>query len=161
MADNKKMPDNRGKKYKRTVYDPRVDIFKQFYLKIDSYTFMNILQSALRAGYSEQYARNISVQRPSWWVDLMNSAEYNRAKMLEEAENRLYERVTEKSVDDVQRLKIQTDVAKFVTERLGKDKYSTRQELTGADGRRLFTNEQRATAKTPVAALFKGVKAPD
>lgn len=151
-------PDNTGKKYKRTVYDPRIDIFKQFYLKPDSYTFMNILQSALRAGYSDQYAQNISTQKPGWWVELMNSAEFNRAKMMKEAENRLYERITDET-DDPQRMKLQTDVAKFVTERLGKDLYSTRQELTDKNGRRLFGSEKRESAKIDVGALFKGIQA--
>ena len=149
------MPDNRGKKYKRTVYDPRVDMFKQFYLRPDSYTFMNIRQSALRAGYSEQYARNISVQTPQWWQDLLASAEYNRANMLAKAEDNLYDVVREEDNGDYNTRKLKTDVSKFVTERLGKDIYSTRQEVTGADGRRLFDNTKRERATVPLHKLFK------
>lgn len=154
------MPDNRGKTYKRNVYDPRVDMFKQFYLRPDSYTFFNILQSALRAGYSQQYSENISVQQPKWWLELIESGDYTRAKMLHAAENRLHEVVDAPLDDDPAQKRIQTDVAKYVTERLGKAFYSARQEVTGADGRRLFTNDNRAGAVAPLKTLFKGVQAP-
>lgn len=154
---NQKMPINVGKKYNRTVYDPRVDMFKQFYLSPDSYSFMNIRQSGLRAGYTDQYSRNISVQRPKWWTEIMESKEYQRAKMLSKAQDRLEERLTE-PVTDVQNKKIQTDVAKFVTERLGKEHYSTRQELTDKGGKRLFGIKDDNADKT-LSELFAGVQA--
>lgn len=150
-------PNNKGKTYRRNVYDPRVDIFKQFYLRPDSYTFFNILQSALRAGYSQQYSENISVQKPKWWVELTTSSDFTRAKMLHEAQNRLYEVVSEPLDSDASKKRIQTDVAKYVTERLGKDHYSTRTELTDKGGRRLFSNDTRESVKMDVSTLFKGV----
>jgi len=151
-------PRKTDQKYKRTApYDPRVDIFKQFYLRPDSYTFMNVRQSALRAGYTEHYANNLSTgSGPVWYMELIESSEYRRAAMLKKAEQRLYERV-EEDVKDKDGRKLQADVAKFVTERLGKDHYSTRQEVTGADGRRLFDNKTRESATVPIAQLFKGV----
>ncbi len=153
-----KMPDNRGKTHKRTVFDPRVDIFKQFYLSPTSTTFMNIYRSGMRAGYSEQYSLNISTQRPKWWVDLVESGDYTRAQMLKEAQNKLYTVVSEPISQDKDNKKLQMQVSQFVTERLGKEHYSTRSELTGADGRRLFANETRATQKIPLTSLFKGVE---
>lgn len=158
MAANKgKPPLNIGKTYKRNVYDPRVDIFKQFYLRPDSYTFMNVRQSALRAGYSEQYANNITTQAPKWWTELVQSSDYTRAKMLNAAENNLYQVVSEEMHEDASHKRIQTDVSKYVTERLGKDHYSTRSEVTGADGRRLFDDSKRASANVPLTKLFKPV----
>lgn len=154
---NQKVPDNVGKKYVRTApYDPRVDMFKQFYMRPDSYTFMNARGSALRAGYTEQYANNITVQRPKWYAEMLESSDHKRAEMLKKAESRLYERV-EESVErgDNGRLKIQTDVAKFVSERLGKDVYSTRNEVTGADGKALFSDQDRDAAAVPLEQLFK------
>jgi hypothetical protein len=148
-------PNNTGKTYKRNVYDPRVDIFKQFYLRPDSYTFFNIRQSALRAGYSEQYANNISTQQPKWWKELQASSEFTRAKMLHAAENNLYEYVSEPTPTDASHKRIQADVSKYVTERLGKEHYSSRQEMTGADGRRLFDSSKRDLAAVPLAKLFK------
>lgn len=121
---------------------------------------MNVRQSALAAGYSDLYACNITVQRPKWWVELTETAEYRRAHMLDAAEQALQNAVTSNSEDRDDK-KIKHDAAKFVSERLGKDHYSTRQELTGADGRRLFTNDTRHSANLPLNNLFKGVKAPE
>lgn len=151
-------PNNTGKTYTRNVYDPRVDIFKQFYLSPTSPTFMNILRSALRAGYSEQYSNNISTQKPKWWVDLTENVEYKRAQSLKQAENNLYETVSEPLSEDINTKKIQIDVSKYVTERLGKDIYSARKELTDAGGRRLFGDEKRDSANVALGSLFKGVK---
>lgn len=156
---NPNPPKNTGKEYRTLKINAQAGVFATFYLSPTSDTFMNVRASAIRAGYSEQYASNITVQRPKWWIELTETADYKRAQMLRKAEKRLDERLNDKS-EDKDRLKLQTDVAKFVSERLGKEHYSTRQELTGADGRRLFTNETRDTAKMPLASLFKGVEQP-
>lgn len=159
MANHNPTPpvNQTGKTYnKSTAFNIKADIFKQFYLSPTSPTFCNIYQSAIRAGYTETYASNISVQRPKWWVELTESADYKRARMLQAAETALENTVTANPETDTQE-KLKHDAAKFISERLGKDKYSTRQEVTGADGRRLFTNDNRDTAKMPLATLFKGV----
>lgn len=158
---NPVIPTTKGKttangKYKRTVYDPRVDMFKQFYCRPDSYTFGNVRQSALRAGYTEQYANNISSQRPSWWVEFTETGDFKRAEMLKAAENNLHQTIVTPPEDKDDK-KLQHDATKFVSERLGKEHYSTRQEVTGKDGKRLFSVEQRATASVPLTNLFKGV----
>jgi len=134
----------------------KAEMFKQFYLSPTSHTFCNVYQSGIRAGYSEQYSANITVQKPKWWVELTDSADFKRAKMLQIAEDNLLETVASDS-DDREDKKIKHDATKFITERLGKDKYSTRQEVTGADGRRLFNEEKRESATVPLANLFKGV----
>lgn len=156
------MPDNRGKTYKTSKIDPRVETFKAYYLNPhNAATFCNITQSALIAGYSATYANNLSANTnsPKWWKEFQMQGDFMRARMLETAQMRLNERLTER-VDDKDGLKLQTDVAKFVSERLGKEHYSTRQEVTGADGRRLFTNDKRADATIPLTNLFKGVEQP-
>jgi hypothetical protein len=147
-----------NQKYKRTApYDPRVDMFKQFYLRPDSYTFFNARQSALRAGYTENYANSLtSVSGPKWYIEMIETGDYRRAAMLQKAEQRLYERV-EENVEDINSKKLQADVSKFVTERLGKEHYSSRQEVTGADGRRLFDTSKRENATIPLQKLFKGI----
>ena len=50
--------------------------------------------------------------------------------------------------------KIQTDVTKFVSERLGKDHYSTRKELTDKGGRRLFNNQSQTHEDVALEDLF-------
>lgn len=154
------IPDNTGKTYQPTSKpNPKALLFASLFLTPSSKCFMNVYQSGIQAGYSELYARNITVQRPKWWVQLTETSDYRRAIMLDAAEGALKEAVTSKS-DDINDKKIKHDAAKFISERLDKEHYSTRQEVTGADGKRLFTNEQRVSAIIPVSDLFKGVSKP-
>ena len=151
-------PDNTNKTYKTRKESGRVQVFKMFYLDPTSTTFWNVRGSALRAGYSELYANNITVQEPKWWNELQASAEFDRAEMLSLAQKNMHKRLKTAPSSPLQE-KLQADTDKFISERLGKEHYSTRQEVTGADGRRLFTNEKRVDATIPLTNLFKGVSA--
>lgn len=158
-------PDNTGKTYKTNKpEDARVRAFKQFYLDIhNTDTFCNIRQSALRAGYSEDYANNISgrLNPPKWWIEFKETQDFIRADLLRQSEQHFYDVLqTPKDTNDLERYKLKQRTAEFVSERVGKEVYSTRQELTGADGRRLIPNEARDAAKMPLATLFAGVQAP-
>lgn len=159
MIDNAP-PDNRGKTYKIRKEDPRVTVFKMFFLDPRSATFWNVRGSAIRAGYKEDYASNITNHRPRWWQELADSAEFTRADMLHQAEKNLKNTLKSEAHTETQE-KLRHDASKFIAERVGKEFYSTRQEVTGADGRRLFTNDNRASALAPLATLFKGVKNED
>jgi len=151
-------PDNTGKTYKTLkTFNPKADIFKQFFLNPTSATFMNVRASALRAGYSELYANNITVQKPKWWRELQDTSDFRRAQMLNKAESALYNTVAQETEDRDDK-KLKHDAAKFISERLGKEHYSTRQELTDKGGRRLFEKETRETHNIPLSTLFKGVK---
>jgi hypothetical protein len=157
MGGNPNPTNNTGKTYKTVKPNFKAQMFATFYLSPTSDTFMNIRQSAMRAGYTETYADNITVQKPKWWIELTQSSDFTRAQILNKAQSRIKERLDDATNGDKDLLKIQTDVAKFALERLGKDHYSTRQEVTGADGRRLFDNKTRESATVPIANLFKGV----
>lgn len=157
MGGNPNPTDNTGKTYKTVKPNYKAQMFATFYMSPTSDTFMNVRQSAMRAGYTETYADNITVQNPKWWVELTQSSDFERAKILQKAQSRIAERLSEET-EDKDRLKIQTDVAKFALERLGKDHYSTRTELTDKGGRRLFSSETRASENIDVASLFKGVE---
>lgn len=71
------------------VVDPRQALFFSYYFNPKSETFSNALQSALQAGYSEGYAKNLMDTMPAWLGEKM--VELNRAKMLQTAENNLLE----------------------------------------------------------------------
>ncbi len=124
-----------GNQYKA---DPRQSLFLQYYLDIKSTTFSNALQSALKAGYEQEYAENITGQMPEWL-----SENLGKNKRLERAEKKIdeildYNAQTENGLDNTL-LKTQADVSKFIASTIGKDKgYSTRQEHTGADGKDLI-----------------------
>lgn len=111
------------------------------YVNPQSETFSNAYQSALKAGYEPQYCEVITLQ--PWF-----KAQMGRLDLLDKAESVLKEvlhlppqtpdGVTDKGV---------IDVAKFVASTQGKHVgYSTRQELTGADGAPLITNESKDKA---------------
>lgn len=51
--------------------DPRQQYFIEFYINVDSPTFANCYQSAIKAGYSEQTARNITHNKPRWYSELL------------------------------------------------------------------------------------------
>ena len=151
------IPDNTGKTYNTSKVNYKAQMFATFYMQPTSTTFQNVRGSALRAGYSEDYASNITNVKPKWWVELQASSEYERAEMLALAQNNLKERLKDKG-DDKDTRKLQTDVSKFVAERVGKDHYSSRQELTDKGGRKLFTNETKVDADVPLEAMFVGIE---
>jgi phage terminase small subunit len=49
-----------------TAPDPRQALFLQFYFDLKSPTFSNALQSALKAGYAQEYAENLTAKMPAW-----------------------------------------------------------------------------------------------
>lgn len=108
---------------------PRQIAFRSYYNDPQSPSYCNARQSALRAGYTEQYANNITVQDADW-ID----KDAQRTYMLELAERNL-KTIAEKKEKDLknnpQLYKIWQDTNKFLSERLGKEYYSTRTEHVG------------------------------
>lgn len=109
--------------------NPQRLAFKEAYCNPESDTFGNAYQSALKAGFSEEYAKNITGQGVEWVSEIIRDQE-----LLGQAEKNLKELLTQ--VDDI---KVRADITKFVASTLGKKKYSSRQEVTGADGKELPT----------------------
>ena len=100
----------------------------------------NAYQSAIDAGYSEDHSRNITMQ--GWFKERL--AKLKRKDMFSKSEKVLDKTldmvtINKEGYEDPQLLKIQVDVAKTLVTTLGKDEgYSTRNELTGANGETLF-----------------------
>lgn len=72
------------------VADPRQQLFLAYYKDPKSPTFCNARQSALRAGFAENYADNILDQQPTWLMEslggmspLLAKAERNLEEFLE------------------------------------------------------------------------------
>lgn len=115
-----------GNQYKP---DPRQAKFLEYYLDPKSKTFSNAYQSALKAGYEDEYAKVItSSSKGLEWLSEAVKDTYLIAK----AEQNLKEFLEQN--DDI---KVKADITKFVSERLNKEKYSTRSEHTGKDGETL------------------------
>ena len=134
--------------------DPRQELFASYYTNPKSETFSNAYRSALKAGYTEEYSKTIVSRGNDWVSELVRDKE-----RLRKAEKVLDKTLELETVDDNGKvdtavLKIQTDVSKFITERLGKNKYSTRQEVTGKDGKDLIPD--RSEADKAIDELLNG-----
>lgn len=130
---------------------PKQIAFETYYTDPTSPTYNNARQSALKAGYSESYANNLTVQSPDWMTgDAM------RIAMLQRAEQSLREllEMSDEEKKNPQKMKIWQDTVKFVSERLGKDHYSTRSEVTGKNGKALFTEEHAKLAEDALSQLI-------
>ncbi len=117
--------------------DPRQSLFLVNYLDTSSETFSNALQSALKAGYEQEYAENITHLIPDWLSEAIGDN-----KMVRDAKKALSEALNYSTVDEsgkvdpgVGRLKL--DASKLVLKGMRKDKYSERSEVTGKDGQEL------------------------
>lgn len=119
-----------GNQYKP---DPRQADFLVNYLDRKSPTFANAYQSAIKAGFTEEYAKTI-ISRDLEWI----SESVRSESMVQKAEKNLdkilgMDAVSDEGKVDTGLLKVVADTSKFVTERLAKDKYSSKQvtEHTG------------------------------
>jgi hypothetical protein len=133
MPEEKKIETNNNpnKVNQYTDPDPRQSLFLKYYLDPKSETFSNALQSGLRAGYSEEYSRNILSMGLDWLSDSIDSE--HMVKKAEKNLNNLMESEDEK---------VKLDTSKFVASRLGKKKWSERIENTGADGKDLIPDKE-------------------
>lgn len=108
--------------------NPKQSDFAAYYLNPDSPTYSNATQSALKAGYTQEYADNITSLLPLWLSELMGK----KKRLLSKAE-----KVLELTLDQTEDLKLSQDTAKFIAKTVGKADYSERNEVTGANGESL------------------------
>lgn len=115
-------------------FTPQQLLFKKYYCSPKSETFGNASKSAIRAGFSEEYASVITTQKTEWFSEIMAGIH-----LLDLAEEALEEAITYDVKNggdkvDASIASIKAKSAQFVAERLGKERFATRQEHTGADG---------------------------
>jgi hypothetical protein len=119
-----------------TQSDPREQTCWDLYVESIANQRENAYQAAIDAGYSESSAKNITMR--DWFKERLGKLK--RKEMLSNAEKLLAKTINYSHEDKegnikVDLLRVQTDVAKTLVQTLGKnDGYSTRQELTGAEG---------------------------
>lgn len=115
---------------------PRQTEFLKHWLNPKSPTFGNAYASAIKAGYSEEYAQ--SMTSPARGLTWMDEGRKRRARMLDKAEDNL-ESIADLGTDDTETLKVVADVSKFIVKTQGKDNgWSERTEMTGKDGKDLI-----------------------
>lgn len=141
MAITKKKSKKKGNQY---MVDPRQSLFLANYLDTKSPTFSNALQSALAAGYAQEYAESITSLAPDWLSERLG--ELNSERMLRKAERNLDEILDLPTMVQASGpfgplwegkgkdkkpimtyaptlIKVKNDTSQFIAERLGKKKY--------------------------------------
>ena len=91
---------------KKEVLDPRQALFLEYYLTPGTPTFSNIYQSALKAGYSKEYAESFQTKGKMWLSE--NIGEVTKDELVKKAK-----KVLNKSLDSDDE-KLAQDTAKFV-----------------------------------------------
>lgn len=114
--------------------DPQKTAFLKAFLDPKSPTWGNYLQSGLKAGYDDDYARNLRNQMPDWLRENLE-----KTRLVQKAEKNL-EIALEGGLDDAEKGKkeIQWKATEMTLRTLKRQDYSERQEVTGKDGATLF-----------------------
>ena len=139
-----------------TTADPREQKMWDIYVKNLAKGIDNAYQAAIEAEYEETTAKNITLT--GWYKE--RKAKLKRKDMLSKSEKVLDETLDMDTLDDKgnidpQLYKIKVDVAKTLVTTLGKDEgYSTRQEVTGKDGKDLIASPE---SKEVVEKAFSGI----
>ena len=102
-------------------FTPQQLEFIKGYFDKNSPTFGNACQSALNAGFAQEYSESIASQMPNWLASVVKNP-----KMVKKAEENLNELLD----DDDKKIKL--DVSKFVLTRKGG--WSKRQEIDLTSG---------------------------
>ncbi len=137
--------------------------FIKNYMNNGSETFGNALQSAIKAGYSDKYARQIVSRDLDWMLEIVrhNSMLMKAEEVLDDMLNmevvnrRLTSSGDEIVMTDPSLVRNKADVAKFVASRIGKKTWSERKELTAADGKDLFNDEDQNKIEEALSDHFE------
>jgi len=112
--------------------DPRQTLFLKYYLDKKSETFSDCYNSAIKAKFSEKYAKVLVAQMPTWLSDTLKTED-----IVEQAENNLRSFLSDEEEDK----RIKSDMTKFALKGLAKNKYSERTEHTGKDGEEIIIKQ--------------------
>ena len=117
--------------------DPREQICWDLYVESITKGEVNAYKAAIKAGYSKDHSRNITLQ--GWFKERLSKLK--RREMLSKAERNL-DKIMDLPLED--KANIVLDASKFIAKTLGKDEgYSDRSELTGRDGESLLLTEEQ------------------
>ena len=108
------------------VIDPRQELFLSNYLNPQSETWGNALQSALKAGYTQQTAESIISRAPKWIVESLGD------NILLQKASRNLEMALEGQLDDPEKggRPLQMRATEFVLKGLQKNKWGDKTDPT-------------------------------
>lgn len=130
--------------------NPQQEAYLQCYLDPKSPTWGNATQSALKAGYSQEYALNITGILPKWLSEALSDN-----SLINKAMNNLSEFIGNQPDKT-----IRWDATKFVLTTLGKNKFSSRSEITGPEGKDLIPNGDIEKKASEAVEKFLKIKNP-
>ena len=115
---------------------PQQTEFLSYYLDPKSETYSNATQSSLKAGYSEEYSKNMTGQLPEWLSENISKL----GKVVLKAEKNL------DNFMDSDDERVRADMTKFALTRLKKEVYSDRTEHTGKGGKPISVKQANINA---------------
>lgn len=144
---------------KKSLDQRQID-FLRFYNDPLSETFGNGYQSAIRAKYSEEYAKVIASRATDWLSEdvkrrtrMLAKAERNLESVLDEDVMEpiigMFGMVVDKKTNkpyyrrNTKVMALKQDTSKFIAETVGKKHYSKRTELTGPDAAPLLNETEK------------------
>lgn len=136
----------------KRLLTPQQESFLAAYTNPKSETFGNALQSALKAGYSQEYSESITHQLPDWLAENLG-----RSRIIHKAERNL-DIALEGGLDDPEKggKPIQWKATEMALKTQGKDLgYTERTELTGKDGKDLVPEQLTQEEKDKLLSLLK------
>lgn len=125
--------------------NPQQEAFLVNYLDPKSETWGNYTQSAIKAGYTQQYADNITNAMPKWLSENLQDS-----GLISKALSNLWE-----FVGDEENKNLQWDATKFTLTRLNKEKFSERVENTGKGGKDLIPETISKEEQIELLSLLK------
>lgn len=113
--------------------------FKNAYVDPSSETFSNAYRSALKVGYSEEYAKVITTQGYEWYSEILRDK-----KLLDLAEAALMDTVEMVPIDkegnrDAALSRVRLDASKFALSGLAKQKWAEQKNLDHSTGGKPLT----------------------
>ncbi len=104
---------------------PQQQLFLKYYLDPKSETFSNALQSGLKAGYKEEYAKTITFQMPDWL-----SENINKTTLLNKA-NKNLEMALDGLLDDPEKgaKNLQWKATEMVQKGINRDVFGDKQDI--------------------------------
>lgn len=113
------LKNNHGQKIMESILNPQQQEFLKNFLDPKSETFGNYLQSALKAGYSQEYSETISYQMPKWLNEALEDSQIVR-KALDNLSEFLGDRENNA---------IRADLTKFTLKNLNSGKFGEKNEI--------------------------------
>lgn len=108
---------------------PKQADFLRYYLNPKSETYSNALQSALKAGYAQEYAENLTSEMPDWLSEYLGDN-----KLLNKAMSNL-----QKALADEDKEQTWWKATEFTLKTVGKAKFGNSVDVT-SDGKAIQIN---------------------